>query len=177
MSASAQDSTPPTNPAGRDGTSLQSQTGNGNENNPKNTNSTESNKTRLLGATRNAVNSIDRNFCGDTPAIVIVLGLRTERVTKKVPFDTFREKLANYVLTTLKNAEDVVELIEEQVDPRASFEENNKPQPLTDEQKEDDMDVMIQTQYLKIYATRKFEIKDNINKIYGLFWGQFTHSL
>ena len=141
-------------------------------------NGPNSNRTDTTTTTRNNGSiHADKHFCGNNPNIGAVLGLKTEKIDKKVSFDVFREKLANYVLVNLKDAEDVMPLIEEQVDPRIDFRTNNKPASLTEEQKKDDVDVMIQSQYLKIFATREFAIKDSMNKVYGMLWGQCTHSL
>jgi hypothetical protein len=171
--ASGNDSSSTQPPADRaTDTQTGTSTSSGNERNTNN-----NSRAGFFATSRSTADSTDRHFCGDTPAIGVILGLRTERIDKKTAFDNFREKLANYVLTNLKDAQDVIQLVEEQIDPRESFKKNNKPKPLTDEQKKDDIDVMIQTQYLKIYASREFAIKDNMNKIYGLFWGQCTHSL
>ena len=107
-------------------------TSSGNERH-SNSNNNNSNRTGFFRISRNVVDSTDRTFYGDTPAISVVLGLPTERIDKKTLFDNFREKLANYILTNLKDAQDVIQLVEEQVNPRKSFKKNNKPKTLTDE--------------------------------------------
>ena len=104
-------------------------TGSGNERH-SNSNNNNSNRTGFFRISRNVVDSTDRTFYGDTPAISVVLGLPTERIDKKTLFDNFREKLANYILTNLKDAQDVIQLVEEQVDPRESFKKTTSQRHL-----------------------------------------------
>ena len=59
----------------------------------------------------NGFNSTSRSFEGKNKDIGGVLGLRNERLDKKVSFDTFRELLTNYVMTHLDNADDVVAIV------------------------------------------------------------------
>ena len=44
-----------------------------------------------------------------------------------VPFDTFREKLAEYVFKTFTSARNVIPLVEDMEDPMNEFRDNNKP--------------------------------------------------
>ena len=43
----------------------------------------------------------NKDFEGDTPDIGCVLGLRSEKISRKVQFDTFREKLEDYLTKNL----------------------------------------------------------------------------
>ena len=63
----------------------------------------------------------DKSFAGKTKEIEGVLGLKSERLTFKVPFDTFREKLAEYVLKEFSNARHVISLVEDMIDPMPEF--------------------------------------------------------
>ena len=75
----------------------------------------------------NKIETEDRAFLGKTKEIEAVLGLKTERLTYKVTFDTFREKLAEYTLTNFTSARHVIPLIEEMENPMIDFTRNNKP--------------------------------------------------
>ena len=46
----------------------------------------------------------------------------------------FREKVINFLIKDLKNAEDFLMLIQDLVDPRASFGANNEPKDITSDE-------------------------------------------
>ena len=48
------------------------------------------------------------SFEGENKDSGVVLGLITDRITKKVPFDVFQEKLVNCMVRTFKNGGDIV---------------------------------------------------------------------
>ena len=60
-----------------------------------------------------------------------VLLLRYKKVDLKKYFDVFRQKLINYTSKELKNAEDILMLIQYLMDIKSSFEANNEPKDLT----------------------------------------------
>ena len=53
----------------------------------------------------------NKDFEGETPEIGCVLGLRNEKITKKVPFDTFRDKIADFIVKKLDNAMDIMLIV------------------------------------------------------------------
>jgi hypothetical protein len=114
---------------------------------------------------------IDRNWLGEELGIGAVLGLRVERLTKKVSFDAFCTKLTNYVLREVKNAADVVPVISNMVDPRIDFFDKHAPKSLNEKEKQNDVRVAIQEQRIKLYASREAAITEKMNKIYGLIKG------
>ena len=63
----------------------------------------------------------DKSFSGKTKEVGGVLGLKSERLTFEVPFDTFREKLAEYILKEFNNARNVISLVEDMEDPMSVF--------------------------------------------------------
>ena len=74
-----------------------------------------------------SVASEDKDFEGRTKDIGGVLGLKHEKLTHKVSFDTFREILTEYVLKEFQNARHVVPLVEELTNPMKEFVDRNKP--------------------------------------------------
>ena len=50
----------------------------------------------------------NKDFEGDTPDIGCVVGLKSEKITAKVQFDTFRDKVGDYALKVLRHGMDVV---------------------------------------------------------------------
>ena len=63
-----------------------------------------------------------------------MLELRYKKVDLKKSFSIFWEKLINYNIISLKNAEYVLMLIQDLVDTKSYFDANNEPKELcTDE--------------------------------------------
>ena len=75
----------------------------------------------------------DKNYEGDTPNVGTLLALRTGNLTKKLTFDTFREKLATYINKEVTHATDVVCVVKPMKDPRIIFYNKNKSEDLNDE--------------------------------------------
>ena len=53
--------------------------------------------------------------------------MRTDKLDKKVPFDTFRGKLSDYIVKELCNEKDAVEIVKTMNDPNIKCERKNKP--------------------------------------------------
>ena len=51
-------------------------------------------------------------FEGGTPEIVSLLGLNSEKVNLRVPFDVFKGKISNEIIKNLKHSRDVVHIVE-----------------------------------------------------------------
>ena len=90
-------------------------------------------------------------------------------------YDDFLEKLGIYIMTELKNGENVVE-ITETPDTKiiADFEATYKLNKLTDEEKKSMIDVEIEREEIKEYVKDLKTIKSNLKKIYTLFFGNCT---
>ena len=56
--------------------------------------------------------TLSRNFEGEKSSIGVVLGMRLEKIEKKVPFTIFREKIGNYISRTMKYIDEVVGIAE-----------------------------------------------------------------
>ena len=118
-----------------------------------------------------------KNWEGDEPKMGSVLGLRSEWLDKKVTFEVFLEKTTDYILRELTNPRDIVGAVRDLKDPTTNFRKNNLPKNLTTKQKESDVEIAIQAQRIKLYATRETDMKNNMDKIYGLVKGQCSTSL
>ena len=59
-----------------------------------------------------------------------VAGLRTEKITNKLPFAIFSGKVADYVISNIKYGSDVETFIHRLEDPSDGFEARHKPAPL-----------------------------------------------
>ena len=164
-----------------------------------------------------AIESEEKGFTGKTKEIEGILGLQTERLTHKISFDLFRERLGEFVLKTFTGARHIISLIEEMEDPMAEFIDKNKPRvkrkktqsvassgkrvkaegeadfsnidpnETPDDTSDDDEHVyydpedyvekmMLDTK-IKAFVAQEEQLKNNINKVYAVVWGQCTSSL
>ena len=161
-------------------------TANENENNAERAGGSETGSTN--GGTRrptrfnnrygNITGTTHRDFAGDTPKIGGILGLRSENVTKKINYDLFCEKLGTYIMTEFKNGDAVFQITKEHsADVLAIFITNNKPNGLTDEEKQDSVNVEIHKEEIKEYVKELKILKSNLKKLYSLIYGNCTESV
>ena len=101
--------------------------GNRSGNNNRNNNSRRNNNATVVQSTDGAA------FEGGCPDISAVVGLRTEKITKKVPFSVFVEKFADFVMIDFKHASDIELCIRYMSDPLEDFALKYKPVPLMEE--------------------------------------------
>ena len=62
-----------------------------------------------------------KGFDGVRPDIGAFLDLRTEKGDKKVPFNTFRENILDYIVKEFDNANDSVDIIKTMIDPKIKW--------------------------------------------------------
>jgi hypothetical protein len=154
-------------------------TNNNNNNNNNNTENKNFNKQGYKGKSyKNFSNSNEqRNWEGEEPKVGCVLGLHSKWMDKKVSFEVFLEKTTDYVLGEFRNPRDIIGLIRELKDPSTNFRKNNLAKNLTAKQKESDIKAAIQAQSIKLYAAREADMKNNMDKVYGIVKGQCSMSL
>eukprot|EP00957_Ditylum_brightwellii_P111999 8541020-Ditylum_brightwellii.AAC.1 len=87
-------------------------------NNSQENNSIQRNNARSI---MSILQDADRDFEGKMPKIEGVLALKSERVNKKVPFETFRELLVDYLTKELDRARDVIPIVRDMADPKPIF--------------------------------------------------------
>ena len=99
-----------------------------NNNTYNNNNSGSQNNNRSGTSVRNGsrtttpiIQSVERDFEGKTAEIGGVLALKSEKVTKKVPFDTFRDLIVEYLTKVLDKARDVIPIVRDMEDPVPIF--------------------------------------------------------
>lgn len=109
------------------------------------------------------------DFEGDTPGLGVVLGLKHQKMTKKVHFDIFRDKLAHYVKQELKNSSDIFCIIKDFTVTTIS-----KPKPFTADELKDGMNKSIHDEHIKVYVKRETTLGENLTKLYSIIWGQCT---
>ena len=76
------------------------------------------------------VDTSNKAFEGVEPDIKCVLGLRFEKVDKKVSYDLFCNKFANYIGRTMNYGNKVVCAVKEYKNPMTGYEWNDMPKDL-----------------------------------------------
>ena len=93
--------------------------------------------------------SSEKDFAGATPQIGGVLGLRSENVTRKIPFDVFLEKMETYIMNEMRQGEHLVDITKgHNVDVVATFESTQKPTAI-DESTDSEIDKEILKEEIK----------------------------
>ena len=102
------------------------------------------------------------------------LALHSEKFDKKVQFQVFLEKLGTYIVSNLKDGGDIQPLYANLVDPNDNFTVKYKPtKPDHDASGEmDEVDLEIYREEVKQFVQRKTNMRRNLEKTYGLIWGQ-----
>ena len=114
----------------------------------------------------------NKDFEGDTPEIGCVVGLKSEKITAKVQFDTFRDKVTEFILKELTNGIDVVPYVKDMEDPSEDFVRRFLPTNLTTSERQDHVKKGVFEQKLKKYVDREYLMYDNRIKLYTYIWGQ-----
>ena len=126
---------------------------------------------------RGDLNSPLKDFVGLEKDFGLVLGLSLEYVDAKAPFDTFREKLNEYVMKKLKHPTDIQCVLQDLKCPKEKFREKHMPEDLEGEDAKSKKLLMLQDSQMKLYAAREMEMRDNLVRIYSYVWGQCTPGL
>ena len=115
-------------------------------------------------------------FEGANSEIGAVLGLRHEKFKHKAPsYENFLEKISTYAISNFKDGGDLKPLFRRMVDPTENLRKKKKPStPDTDT---DTVDWDIYRKEVKEYVGRESSLRRNMEKTFGLIWGQCSSSL
>ena len=121
------------------------------------------------------------SYGGENESIGVILALRAERFDKKVSFQEFIDKVSNYVVSNFKDGGDIQPLFVDLIDPTKEFQTKNKPvKPEEVDEEEnptDEVDQEIYKEEVKQFVQRKMNLRRNLEKSYGLIWGQCSVGL
>lgn len=87
------------------------------------------------------------------------------------------DKVRNYALTNFKNGKDIMPLFTDMKDPMPSFKNKHKTKTISEEDKKDSVEVDIYQEKIKMYVSREHTVSKNVEKAYGLMWGQCSAAL
>ena len=105
------------------------------------------------------------------------MALKHEKLDKKVQFQVFVDKVGNYAYSNVKNGGDLIPLFKDMADPKQEFDDKRKPQKLSEDKMKDSLEVDIYKEEIKIYVTSKSILSRNLEKTYGIIWGQCSSAL
>ena len=125
------------------------------------------------------ISSNSQSYVGECEDIGHILALRSEKFDKKIPFQVFLEKISTYTISNLKDSGDIQPLFTSLSDPNENFASKFKPtKPEPGEDGEvDEVDHEIYCEEVKQFVQRKINMRRNIEKAYGLIWGQCSAGL
>ena len=142
---------------------------NGNSNNNNNNSRTRRNQSNTQPTDSNS-------FEGNVPEIGAVLGLKYEKFKKKsASFEIFLEKVSVYVISNLNDGGDCKLIFRKMQNPTKTFRAKYKPSAPTESS--DTVDKDIYKEEVKLFVSREINLRRNIEKIFGLVWGQCSSAL
>ena len=118
-----------------------------------------------------------RFFEGAEPKIGGILGFKAERIDKKNTYEKFKEKLINYVGREFKNADDILPMLREGINPQTDFETKHLPKPLSTADANNEIKKALLKERIKMYIARESQLEENVTKLYNIIWGQCTDQL
>ena len=117
-----------------------------------------------------------RDFEGKNSIVGAVLGLKLEKIDKKLPFDAFQEKMSNFIVVEMAGGIDVVPIIKRMVDPRTILD-RKAPEDLEESDLSNQTKDSMHNERLKMFVKRELKLEENVEKFFSLIWGQCSHRL
>ena len=106
-----------------------------------------------------------------------ILGFKAERIDKRHTYEKFKDKLINYVGREFKNADDILPMLREGINPKTDFETKHLSKPLSAADANNEIKEALLKERIKIYIAREPQLKQNVTKLYNVVWGQCTDQL
>ena len=111
------------------------------------------NNRRGLNNNRNSIQLTNHIIWeGDNSEVNVVVGMKIEKFHLKVPFETFKDKIMNYVISNYKNGGDMKPIFKILEDPIKAMECKHKPKSLEDTA--DQIEKDIQREQIKQFVSR-----------------------
>ena len=139
-----------------------------------------STQNRRRGGTNNINPSNPTTFEGSCSALGRVLGMRVERFQRKLPFHQFTEKVYFYIVAEYKDGSDLYPLFKHFEDPMDALANE---MPVKPEVFEDTNPSIVEAEKevfkeeIKQFVQRKLTLRRNMQKAFGLIWGQCSNQL
>ena len=124
----------------------------------------------------NIFNTNTNAFEGANAELGAVLGLRHEKFKIKSPsFENFLEQVCTHIISNFKDGSDLKPLFRKMIDPTIDFKKRRKP--VKPDVSADDVDKDIYREEIKLFVVRQTNLRRNIEKSFGLIWGQCSTQL
>ena len=107
-----------------------------------------------------------------------ILALRSECFDKKIPFQTFTEKMNTCVVLNLEYGSNLQVLFTDPLDPTTDFQMLHKPKKSkTDQEDTNEVDLEIYKEEIMQFVRWKGMLRQNLEKTFDLIWGQCSSGL
>ena len=134
------------------------------------------NNRRGLNNNRNSVQLTNHiTWEGDNSEVNSVVGMKIENFHLEVPFETFEDKIMNYVISNYKNRGDMKPIFKKLEDPIKAMESKHNPKSL--ENAADQIEKDIQRERIKQFVSSEYVLRSNMEKLYDLLRGQCSSAL
>ena len=128
------------------------------------------NSRRGVNSNRNSVQLTNHvTWEGDNSEVNGVVGMKIEKFHLKIPFETFKDKVMNYVISNYKNGGDMKLIFKKLQDPIKEMESKHKPKSLEDSA--DQIEKDIQRERIKQFLSREYVLRSNMEKNCTIFYG------
>ena len=118
-----------------------------------------------------------KTYEGAIKEIGAIMGLKHEKLDKKVHFQIFTDKVSNYIYSSVTNGGDLIPLFSDLEDPIDQFNAKRKPSPMTDAQNADPTEVEIRKEEIKLFVARRNKLISLAEKAFSIIWGQCSSQL
>ena len=99
--------------------------------------------------------------------------LNPKKLTRSYNFKSYLDKVSIYAVSNLDDEGHIKLLYIDLKDPTQAFRTTNKPiKPDTSDEEVDEVDMEIYCKEVKQFVRRKGTLRQNLEKSYGLVWGQ-----
>ena len=105
---------------------------------------------------------------GAIKEIGAIMGLKHEKLDKKVHFQIFIDKVSNYIYSSVTNGGDLIPLFSDLEDPIDQFNAKRKPPPMTDAQNADPTEVEIRKEEIKLFVARRNKLISLAEKAFSI---------
>ena len=116
------------------------------------------------------------DFEGNNSIVGAVLGLKSEKVDTKLPFDAFQAKMSDFIVVEMVGGRDVVPIVKIMVDPTAILDRKS-PEDLEGSDLSNQTKVSMHNERLKMFVKRELKLEENVEKVFSLIWGLCSHGL
>ena len=113
---------------------------------------------------------------GYNSEVNIIVGMEIGKNHLKIPFETYKDKVLNYVISNYTNGGYMKPIFRKLGDPiPKQWKTSTSLQRLDDVA--DQIEKDIQRERIKQLVSREYVLRINIEKLYGLLWGKYSSAL